>query len=86
MQPTEILRDNTFSYKNWAQAGYREFHKARVEQENSTAESKNGQKRLLIKLAILTMDEYIFDSKVQARLNEELPLLLKDLRPLEGSS
>jgi hypothetical protein len=35
---------------------------------------------------ILSMDECIFDAKVQAGLNEELPLFLKDLRPLEGSS
>jgi hypothetical protein len=46
-----------------------------------------AQKKLFIKMGILTtMDEYIFDAKVQARLNEELPLFLKDFRPLEGSS
>ncbi len=45
MQPAETLRDKTYSYKNWAQAGYCELHKARVEQDKSTAESKNEQKR-----------------------------------------
>ena len=44
------------------------------------------QKKLFIKMGILTMDEYIFDAKVQARLNEKPPLFLKNLRPLEGSS
>ena len=86
LQPTENLRDHTVGYKNWAQTGKREFHKACVERDKSTDESMTAQKKLLIKMGILTMNEYIFDAKVQARLNEELPLFLNDLRPLEGSS
>jgi hypothetical protein len=86
LQPTENLRDHTVGYKNWAQTGKREFHKACVERDKSTVESMTAQKKCFIKMGILSMDEYIFDAKVQARLNEELPLFLKDLRPLEGSS
>ena len=86
MQPTENLRDHTVGYKNWAQTGKREFHKACVERDKSTVESMTAQKKCFIKMGILSMDEYIFDAKVQVRLNEELPLFLKDLRPLEGSS
>ena len=85
LQPTENLRDHTVGYKNWAQTGKSEFHKACVERDKSTVESMTAQKKRFIKIGILSMDEYIFDAKVQARLNEELPLFLKDLRPLEGS-
>jgi hypothetical protein len=86
LQPTENLRDHTVGYKNWAQTAQSEFHKACVERDKSTVESMTAQKKLFIKMDILTTDEYIFDAKVQTRLNEELPLFLKNLRPLEGSS
>jgi hypothetical protein len=33
----------------------------------------------------LTTGEYIFDGKAASRLSEDLPLLLRDARPLEGA-
>jgi hypothetical protein len=42
-------------------------------------------KKHLISNRTLTTDEYIFEGKVASRLNEDLPLLLKDVRPLEGA-
>jgi hypothetical protein len=83
--PTEASRDQALGREKWAAVGRREIDEAREEKRAAQVASKSRTKEHLISHGTLTTNEHVFDGKVASRLNEDLPLLLKDARTLEGA-
>ena len=77
LPPTETPRDQALGREKWAAVG----------RAAQVVASKSGMKKKkhLTSNGTLTMDEHVFDGKMASHLHEDLPLLLKDARPLEGA-